>query len=182
MRILIDGYNLLHAIGFGNITSPHGKLEPARDELLRFLQASLTEPERAATVIVFDTCRTRGRPNDLTEVGGMSVEFASGYASADERIVELIREHRTPQQLLVVSSDHHIQKVARQRRAGFVDSEPWYEELVRRERHAKRERSRPIPDEPAPDMQNPFPPGYAQDVERDQKYDPFPPGYGEDVS
>ena len=101
---------------------------------------------------------------------------------------ELLETWSAPRSLVVVSSDHRVQRAARQRGATFVDSEQWYAELlVNRslknalaEDAAAKPSGKPTPDELAywlsefgdtpsasPDLDNPFPPGYADDVEED---------------
>ena len=54
MRIIIDGYNLMHAVGFaGNLSVP-GNLERARHSMLEKLVDYLTDTERKMTLVVFD--------------------------------------------------------------------------------------------------------------------------------
>ena len=83
------------------------------------------------------------RPGDCRgalEHRGITVRFAAQYEEADELIEELIRADSAPRRLVVVSSDHRIQRAARRRRAKAVDSDVWYAELVR----ARRERQRSL--------------------------------------
>ena len=63
MQILIDGYNLMHAIGFrGNLAAP-GRLEQVRLEMLDKLASYLAPPLRKKTVVVFD----QGHRNEILE-------------------------------------------------------------------------------------------------------------------
>ena len=57
------------------------------------------------------------------------VEFAIDYEDADSMIEALIQQNATPQMLLVVSSDHRIQTAARRRKAHFIDSDVWIDQL-----------------------------------------------------
>ena len=50
------------------------------------------------------------------------------------RIQQLIREDSAPRQLVVVTGDQQIQRVARRRRATVVDSEQWRADLLSRRR------------------------------------------------
>ena len=190
---------------------------------------------------------------------GLTVHFASQYDDADSLIEELIRRESAPRQLTVVSSDHRLQRAAHRRKAAGVDSDVWYDEVVRLRRQrqqtaADRPERPPVPllqedvdywirqfggdallrqlmdesllsaqarrprpnragetrseadetprseaDDDAGDndasgdkdthgIENPFPPGYADDLLAKEKHDrivepfnPFPPGYGEDL-
>ena len=124
---------------------------------------------------------------------GLTVHFASRYEDADALIEELIRADSAPRRLTVVSSDHRIQRAARRRRAKAVDSDVWHAEMLRlrqaRQEAAETGPARPaVPllgeevdawlrqfglkdagetrgDENASESDDPFPPGYADDVE-----------------
>ena len=137
MSILIDGYNLLHASGIlPQGQGPH-TFERAREALLRFLAASLTDKERVRTTIVFDA---REAPYNLPRTvdhDGMTIRFAPRDTDADTIIEELIRADTSPKRLTVVSSDHRIQNAARRRRAEAIDSDIWCVEL-QRQRNARR--------------------------------------------
>ena len=125
MRILIDGYNLLHAIGYHGDLSEPGVLESARVRMLEKLSQYLTEEERKNSLVIFDAGH---RSKDLKQQyvrDLIRVEFAMDHLDADSRIQELIRDDNVPKQLLVVSSDHRIQRTARARHASFLDSDQW---------------------------------------------------------
>ena len=132
MAILIDGYNLLHVLGFvGSPTAP-GALQRARTRLIERLAACLDADERPRTTIVFDAAEApAGLPHEL-RIQGLLVRYAVGYEDADTLLEELIRSDATPQRLTVVSSDHRVQQAARRRRAIAVDSEAWLDSLVSR--------------------------------------------------
>ena len=134
MPILIDGYNLLHVTGLvGRGPGLHG----SREALLRFLAAAIEPSELPRTTIVFDAAEAPpGLPRTISHES-MTVHFASNYDDADELIEELIAASHVPRSLLVVSSDHRIQRAAQRRRAPFVDSDVWFAEA-----HRKRERNR----------------------------------------
>jgi predicted RNA-binding protein with PIN domain len=132
MSLLIDGYNLIHSAGLVAQPPGPGGLERARRALCEFLAASLAEPERGRTTVVFDA---RQAPPDREHVyvyQGITVRFAVDYNEADELIEDLIKRDSAPRQLTVVSSDHRLHRAARRRRAKAVDSDVWYAELVRR--------------------------------------------------
>jgi len=137
MRFLIDGYNLLHVTGISGTGSRAGTLERARLALLNFLALTLDTAERARTTIVFDAqSAPAGLPRQL-EHEGINVLFADRKTDADSVIEDLIRSHSSPRTLIVVSSDHRIQRAARRRRAKPVDSDVWYYDLVEQQRERR---------------------------------------------
>ncbi len=147
MTTLVDGYNLIHASGIvaGNIGP--GTLQRARDGLIGFLRASLSEGERASTTVVFDA---KDAPPGLSEeqvVDGVRIVYALGYSTADALLEELIVADSAPRQLVVVSSDRQIQQAARRRGATAVDSEGWHAGLLRRRRERIRAATQP-PEKP----------------------------------
>ena len=62
--------------------------------------------------------------------GSIQVLYSINYPDADAQIIELINSHSVPKRLVVVSSDHQIQKMALRRKAMPIDSGPWYDMLV----------------------------------------------------
>lgn len=150
LRILIDGYNLAHAAGILATNIGPGTLRRARDGLVGFLAASLTEREKRGATVVFDA---KDAPPDLPgdkKVDGIRVLFAFDHPTADDLIEELIFDDSAPRQLVVVSGDRRIQAAARRRGAQVVESEAWHETLRRRRREERRS-SRPSPEsKPAP--------------------------------
>jgi predicted RNA-binding protein with PIN domain len=249
MFLIIDGYNLLNAVGIVGSGIGPGTLQRSRLALLNFLAESLEPEEIPQATVVFDAQNPPPGLPRVVQHGGLTVHFASQYEDADTLIEELIRAESSPRRLTVVSSDHRLQRAARRRKATAIDSDRWYAEVVRR--RGQRQQSladvpaRPpaplleedvnywirqfggesdltklieeesadpaagqsataealSPEEPAieetasdkptpeqaAELQNPFPPGYAEDlladegIDADDPYDPFPPGYGEDL-
>ncbi|HVT29639.1 MAG TPA: NYN domain-containing protein [Lacipirellulaceae bacterium] len=185
MALLIDGYNLLNVTGIFAEAGPGTELHRTRFALLKFLANSIDKRERAETTIVFDAAGAPpGLPRTLIH-DGITVRFAQRHSDADEMIEDLLEECRAPRSLLVVSSDHRVQRAARHRGAGFIDSEQWYNDLLaaRRQRQTKADdasakpRGKPTAAELAywlgefdesagidDDPDNPFPPGYGDDV------------------
>jgi predicted RNA-binding protein with PIN domain len=201
MALLIDGYNLLYVTGITGRGKELTELHRSREALLRFLADSIEPAERVQTTIVFDAAGAPpGLPQSLVHES-ITVHFARDYADADAMIEDLITAHHTPRTLVVVSSDHRIQRAARRRRAKAVDSDRWYAELwAARNRRGQPQLELPqkpggelsaaevnywtqqfsedapseLPsgsdrrpakkEEPGNDFDNPFPPGYAEDL------------------
>jgi predicted RNA-binding protein with PIN domain len=193
--LIIDGYNLLHVTG---ITGRHGDLHGSREALLRFLAGAIEEKQRTQTTIVFDAAEAPpGLPRTIA-YEGMTVHFASNYEDADEQIEELIATSNVPRSLLVVSSDHRIQRAARRRRAQFVDSDIWFAEIERGPNRVEQ----PIAAKPASGLsaddvnywvaefgaQDGDLSATRSDTQKSKSKtddgdlkNPFPPGYGEDL-
>jgi predicted RNA-binding protein with PIN domain len=192
MALLIDGYNLLHVTGL--VGRAGSGLQGSRNALLRFLASAIDPKELTETTIVFDADEAPpGLPRVVTHEG-MTVRYASEYPDADALLEELIATHHVPRSLTVVSSDHRVQRAARRRRAPFVDSDAWFAEIARRRSQRQGAPQAPIrrqtalsageiaywlaefgaagdgPQSPARrdaesgSLDNPFPPGYADDL------------------
>jgi len=136
MLYLIDGYNLLHAMGvLAGTLGPHG-LERARGRLLGLLHGTYKDGSNSVTV-VFDA---RDVPGDLpaeTEYHGIHIAFAVEHDQADDLIEALIRKASAPKNLTVVSDDHRIQKAARRRHCVVRNCQDYLKELDRL-RHKKK--------------------------------------------
>ena len=159
-----------------------GSLARSRLALLNFVAESVDEEQRAETMVVFDA---RGAPPGLPDRlvhRGISVRFAPRDREADELIEELVRIDSAPRRLMVVSSDHRLQRAARRRRAAAIDSDRWYEETLRR----RVGQPPPPPDKPSttlgPDEVAYWLEQFDDVLDNEQLNDDiFPPGYGEDL-
>ncbi|MEY4567421.1 MAG: hypothetical protein RLY14_2391 [Planctomycetota bacterium] len=126
MRLLIDGYNLLHFSGLLGKSRGQQWLLKARKRLLQFLQEHLPESLQTQTLVVFDaSTQGGGADNDHSAFGQIRVRYSVGFENADELIEQLITAHPQPKMLLVVSSDHRIQRCARAHRCEYSDCESW---------------------------------------------------------
>ena len=147
MKILIDGYNLLHASGiFGGVRGAGG-FEASRRALLDEI-ARLLGPAAGGVTVIFDAADAPPGLPERTVHEGIQVRFARGYDSADALIEELIEDHDAVTALTVVSSDNRVIAAARRRRARPVGSSEWLAEL--RENARAREAAETKPPEPGP--------------------------------
>lgn len=192
MALLIDGYNLLHVTGIFGYGGSGTVLHQSREAFLNWLAGTLDERERAQTTIVFDAA---GAPPGLPRMlmhQGMTVHFARGYPDADEMIEDLIDECHAPQDLLVVSSDHRIQRAGRRRRTKLADSEGWFaeRESARRQSASPAEPpGKPIFEPTAEQVEywlrefggQQQASGKGRGAKNEDVADPFPPGYGDDL-
>jgi len=184
MALLIDGYNLLHVTGIFAKAGRGTELHRTRLALLNFLASSIEKRERKETTIVFDAAGAPpGLPRTLAHEG-MTVHFARRHSDADEMIEELLEACAAPRSLLVVSSDHRVQRAARHRGAEFIDSDRWYAEL-RSNQHQKiadDTSAKPGGELTADELQYWLGEFGESDAARDEPENPFPPGYGDDIA
>lgn len=130
--LLIDGYNLLHAAGMGRQDYGPGDLQRCRERLLRYLAEKLRPAEIERTIVIFDA---RDPPPDRPSeqvFRKLKILFANPGGDADVVIQQWLDDHSAPKRVTLVSSDHVLQRAARRRRAEFVDSETFFEQLERR--------------------------------------------------
>lgn len=206
MSLIIDGYNLLHATGIGG-GGGQGSLQRSRESLLHFLAASLSPEQCAQTTVVFDAAEAPpGLPRTVV-VRGITVRYASEYSDADALIENLIQADHAPRSLLVVSSDHRIQRAARRRRAAFADSDVWYaqtwaERLARRDADVADAPEKPVTQLSAEEVEywvsrfateenqhlpaellasEPSASSPEATSPEENPLDPFPPGFGEGI-
>ena len=129
MRLLIDGYNLMHAAGrMSRRFGPDG-LRRARHRFLGELAHALGEEQARRTTIVFDaTSLPRSQPPEMSHKG-MVVIFAIEDDDADTRIELLIAGDSAPRSLTVVSTDRRIRRAAERRRATAVLADDFLDHL-----------------------------------------------------
>ncbi|WP_425398354.1 NYN domain-containing protein [Aeoliella sp.] len=209
MRLLIDGYNLMHATYLFGSGNSAGTLHGAREAMLAFLASALSAGERRGTTIVFDAA---GAPPGLPKTvhhDHLTIRYAREYADADALLEEIIERHRAPRGLTVVSSDHRVQRAARRRGCKYIDSDVWYRELSTRRAHRSNQQpqGKPQPGGSVDYWVEQFTNAEAADLEAELRAiespklkpkttkrkphapptaegsieNPFPPGYGEDL-
>jgi predicted RNA-binding protein with PIN domain len=135
MLYLIDGYNLLFALGILRKRMGPDGLEKARRNLLGVLHGSFGDESHHLTV-VFDAARPPpGVPSETT-YQGIQVRFAIGMAAADDLIEALIRKASAPRHLTVVSDDRRIKDAARRRHCVVSGCGDFLKEMERRRKPA----------------------------------------------
>src|SRR5262249_16598580 len=112
MAYLIDGYNLLYALGVLHDRMGPTGLRKARLRPLGLLRAALGPDEASAVTVVFDAAKAPPGVSAEEDYGGIHVRFAVHQEEADDLIEELIRHDSAPRNLTVVSNDHRIQQAA----------------------------------------------------------------------
>jgi predicted RNA-binding protein with PIN domain len=104
---LIDGYNLMHALGLAP-QPVRLSLERSRLRLIDYLAAEMGSAA-ANVCLVFDSKRSDG--NDEQIHRGVFVLFTRGE-TADDLIERLIREEKVPAELIIVSNDQRLRHAA----------------------------------------------------------------------
>ncbi len=112
--ILIDGYNLIHSLGFLGGKAGPGDVERSRRRLLDMLQAGI-KGKPAKLTVVFDT--SRGAGATAIDEHGITSMFAPADREADDIIEDLIRAAAVPKRLAVVSDDNRLRQAAGRRGA-----------------------------------------------------------------
>ena len=153
--VIVDGYNLMHAAGLARARYAPGDLKRQRHRMLVRLTSEMTAEERIRCTVVFDAIEAPSGLERSYRHGEITVMFAEPGHEADELIEELIATHSAARNLLVVSSDHRLQKAAKQRRADCVDSEVFLERL------AARAKAEPPPPSGSDRSKTTVPPGQA---------------------
>jgi predicted RNA-binding protein with PIN domain len=113
---LIDGYNLIHALGMIQRNMGPGGLEKSRGQLLAFLTEAFGDSSSRVTVI-FDAKRAPPGVSRQQEFHGLHIHFAGKNQTADDMIETLIDEEPQPLSLVVISNDMRLQSAARHRGA-----------------------------------------------------------------
>jgi predicted RNA-binding protein with PIN domain len=141
---VIDGYNLMHAMGLllGNV-KPLG-LARARLQLQEFLAGAFGD-EAAQVTVVFDAARAPPNVPRTQIYKGLTLLLAVGQQEADDLIETLIAHDSTPKRLMIVSSDHRLQTAARRRGAQAMGSTEFLDFLD------DRRQQKPAPPEAEPE-------------------------------
>lgn len=127
--LIIDGYNLMHAAGIARPSYGPGDMQRCRDRLVRWLLDHLEESQYPDTKIVFDAHAAPPDGDPFYTVQGIKVVYAPPGTDADSEIERLLKQHSSPKQVIMVSSDHRLHKAARRRKARPIDSEDFMQEM-----------------------------------------------------
>jgi predicted RNA-binding protein with PIN domain len=123
MRWLIDGHNLIGQM-------PGLQLDDPDDEakLLEYLRRHRARTGHAVTV-VFDP--GPGHHSSTTKKqGGLTVLFAPPGKTADQVIVDRVRQLKNPQETIVVTSDQAVARMAQQYHVRVIDSRTFARQLL----------------------------------------------------
>ncbi len=116
-QLIIDGYNLLLS---NKLDIPaHLPFDARRETMIRILQ-QYASTHRSNITLVFDT--SQRHPKHYSDSSNLKIRFSAPSQEADDVIRKLIRKHRKPSELTVVSSDREIRFTARDHGAASLSS------------------------------------------------------------
>jgi predicted RNA-binding protein with PIN domain len=144
---LIDGYNLMHAIGLARRGLPAGALHLARKRLLDWLADSVKGRDVVVRVVFDGQGAVSASPEG--DRRGVKVRFTSGR-TADDEIEELLAAEARPDQLTVVSNDTRVREAGRRRGAGFQTCEEFIDWTLKSPSEGPPVRHEPEPDKAEP--------------------------------
>ena len=127
MTYLIDGYNLMFAVGLASRSLPKHGLERARTRFLDWL-ADAARGRDGLLRVVFDA-QNGPMPSSEYGHGGVRVAFAFRQ-TADEMIDELVHADPLPARLTVVSNDNQVRDAARHRRCAVLSCQAFVDWLI----------------------------------------------------
>ena len=127
MNHLIDGYNLLYALGRLGPRSTIDALQGARRWLFVLLRPVAVAPTRITVVFDSKTNTTDSRTQEIAS--GVCFLYSRGQ-TADDLIEDLIDADPNPRDLLVVSNDNRIKQAARHGKAQSIGCLDYYERFL----------------------------------------------------
>ncbi|HJZ91783.1 MAG TPA: NYN domain-containing protein [Gemmataceae bacterium] len=113
MRYLIDGYNLMYALGLARRNGGRAAWDRGRRLLLDWL-AEQHGPAARDAIVVLDAQNARGGQVIEESHRGLRVLRKAGRA-ADDMIEDLLNEEPSPETLTVVSNDARVREAANRR-------------------------------------------------------------------
>ncbi|MBP3959760.1 NYN domain-containing protein [Gemmata sp. G18] len=147
MTFLIDGYNLMHAVGLVSRATPSAHFERARTRFLDWLADGVKG--RAATLrVVFDAQDAPAPSLEMTH-RGVRVRFAY-QRTADDVIEDLVAVEQKPHAVTVVSNDSRVREAARRADCGVASCQEFTDWLISDRAPGASASSAPEPDKPEP--------------------------------
>jgi predicted RNA-binding protein with PIN domain len=129
-RLLVDGYNLLFGQGWAQPNQRnHLALQRGRETLASNLADRTLAANRPWVWIVFDSLDAPAHLPDSMRLRDMNLLFSRHWASADEMLQQILIAHPSPRSVVVVSSDHAVQRKASARGAVWFDQDHWQEAI-----------------------------------------------------
>lgn len=150
MTFLIDGYNLMHAVGLVGRATLAPLFERARVRFLDWL-ADGVKGRTASVRVVFDAQQAPVPSLEMLH-RGVRVRFAF-QRTADDVIEELVAVEPRPHMVTVVSNDSRIREAARRAECGVASCQEFTDWLIGGAAEYRGGPARPAaePDKPEPD-------------------------------
>jgi len=129
-RLLVDGYNLLFGQGWAQPgSSSHPGLQRGRETLAQRVAEHVPADRLSSVWIVFDSLDAPSHLPTSIKMRHMEVIFSRDWSSADEMLQQIVVSHSSPRSLVVISSDHAVQRKAIARGARVYDHDRWEEAI-----------------------------------------------------
>ncbi|MSQ94656.1 MAG: hypothetical protein EXR98_08870 [Gemmataceae bacterium] len=128
---IIDGYNLIHALGLIQRNLAPGGLEKSRGALLAFLAGAFGADASSVTIVFDAKAAPPGRARQQ-RYQGLHIHFAPKGQSADDWIETLIANDKEPAALVVISNDMRLQNAAKQHKSQAWSDQDLLEYLEKR--------------------------------------------------
>ncbi|VTS03915.1 NYN domain-containing protein [Tuwongella immobilis] len=126
MLFLIDGYNLMHAMGYVSPKMNGTRFQHARESFLGYLDEM--QPKQVEFLVIFDGTKQSRRSQELRH-GRIRVQFSHGEFADDTIESHLQRYHRSMNWTLV-SNDTRLHESARRRDCRFWGHEAFLDWLI----------------------------------------------------
>jgi predicted RNA-binding protein with PIN domain len=127
MRYLIDGYNLMHAVGYLSPRTPLNRMESSRRRLIDWLATHARSRPADQFHVVFDAKTAPQRSPDAV-LQGVTVSFAFGE-TADDYLERLLAE--ATELTTLVTNDSAIQSVAKRRAVRGLACSAFVDEMLK---------------------------------------------------
>jgi len=122
MLVLVDGHNLI-----GQLSDI--RLDEADDEDRLIIKLRRYRARTGRNILVFFDSGGGYKISGKQTRGGISARYAPHNKTADDLIINHLQRAKQPQQIMLVSSDRAIQRVAKQVRARVISSADFAVEL-----------------------------------------------------
>lgn len=129
MRYIIDGYNLLHALGLARTYGGKSGWERARSQLLDWL-ADRHGASATNVIVALDAQNAWGRGVVVEKHRGLNV-MRKPSRSADDLIEDLINSDHAPSEIVVVSNDARVRRAAQVRGCQLLKCSEYVDSLLR---------------------------------------------------
>jgi len=125
MHYVIDGYNLIFRLGL----TP-ASLQGKREKLIETINQKASALQLSCT-IVFDAAFSPGE-STRSHIHHLEIIFSSQGQTADEWIIEDLKHKKSPQKIILVTSDKQLAWYARQMNVASQTIEEFMETLEKR--------------------------------------------------
>jgi uncharacterized protein len=121
MPLILDTFNVLHTVG----VLPPDLAGIDVQGLIGLIHSSRYRQEK-----VILACDGKPKPELVSHDPSITIRFSGAGKPADDLIDQLVRASSAPRKLVIVSSDHAVQRTGRRRRCTVLTSEEFLAQLA----------------------------------------------------